>query len=40
MNELKTAALTLSVQLTKINSLNLPLNWKLFAIPSVWNGKK
>jgi hypothetical protein len=38
MNELKTAALTLSVQLTKIDSFNLPLDCKSFAFPSVWNG--
>jgi len=38
MNELKTVASTLSVQLTKIDSFNLPLDCKLFAILSVWNG--
>jgi hypothetical protein len=38
MNELKTAASILSVQLTKIDSFNLPLDCKLFATPSVWNG--
>jgi len=38
MNELKTVASTSRVQLTKIDSFNLPMDCKLFAIPSVWNG--
>lgn len=37
-NELKTVTSTLSVKLTKIDSFNLPLDCKLFAIPSVRNG--
>lgn len=38
MSELKTVALNLSVQLTKPDSFNLPLDCKLCAIPSVGNG--
>jgi len=38
MNELKTVASSLSVQLTKIDSFNLPLDCKLFANLPVWNG--
>ena len=38
MNESETVASTLSVQLTKTDSFNLPLDCKLFATPSQWNG--
>jgi hypothetical protein len=38
MSELKTVALTLSDQLTKTDSFYLPMDCKLFAIPSEWNG--